>query len=178
MILKTYTLLDGINASLMTLNSNKFLILKTNEKIRYISTPLFVLLEKKGNTLNLTCTSKDLDSITEFNQFLTRLELGLKNINNTFKRKLILKGLGFRITIFENKIIEFKLGFSHLISLKIPQNIKAKSKKNFLYLESNDNVLIGNFIDKIVSLKSPDSYKGKGFWLKYQTKTLKIIKKK
>jgi ribosomal protein L6P/L9E len=163
MISKTYTLLDGINASLMILNSNKFLILETKENTRYVSTPLFVLLEKKGKTLNLTCTSKDLDSVTEFNQFLTRFELGLKNINNTFKRKLILKGLGFRITVLANKMIEFKIGFSHLITLKIPQNIKAKSKKNFLYLESNDNVLIGNFIDKIVSLKTPDSYKGKGF---------------
>jgi hypothetical protein len=38
--------------------------------------------------------------------------------------------------------------------------------------------LIGNFIDKIVSLKTPDSYKGKGFWLKYEARTLKIIKKK
>ena len=32
-------------------------------------------------------------------------------------------------------------------------------------------------MDKIISLKAPDSYKGKGFWYKYQEKTLKALKK-
>ena len=92
---------------------------------------------------------------------------------------MTLKGLGYRITIIENRTkIEFKIGFSHLIRLSIPNGIKAKGKKNLLHLECKNKILLGNFVDKIVSLKLPDSYKGKGFWFKYQTKTLKIIKKK
>lgn len=160
---KNILLPQNLKLSILFLDANKFLIFKNLSNTRYVSVPLSVLCNKKDNVLTLVCDSKDLTIISQFNQFVTRVEIAIRTLNNTFKRKLTLKGLGFRITLIENKQVEFKLGFSHLIRLNIPQNIKVRTKKNFMFLESNDIVLLGNFIHKVISLKFPDSYKGKGF---------------
>ena len=81
-----------------------------------------------------------------------------------YKKKLILKGLGFRCNVNEKlKSVEFKLGFSHLLNLSIPENVKMTVRKSYINIESTNNILLGNFINKIISLKRPDSYKGKGF---------------
>lgn len=154
---------QNLKLSLLLLGSDKFLIFQNLSNTRYVSIPLSVLSNKKDNVLTLICESKDLSDLSQFNQFVTRVEIAVRTLNTTFKRKLTLKGLGFRITLIEKKQVEFKLGFSHLIRLNIPQNIKVRTKKNFMFLESSDLVLLGNFIHKVISLKYPDSYKGKGF---------------
>ena len=68
-----------------------------------------------------------------------------------FKKKIFLKGLGFRTNILDDLgIVEFKLGFSHLIRMKIPQDIKMKTRKSFIHIEGKDNVSLGNFVNKII----------------------------
>lgn len=175
---KTILLPQNLKTSLFFINTDKFLVFKNLSNIKYVSVPISSSCSKKGDLLILSCNSSDSNLITQFNQFVIRVDVAIKSLNNTYRGKLTLKGLGFRITLIENKKIEFKLGFSHFIQLNIPQNLKIKTKKNFIYLESNNSVLLGNFMHKIISLKSPDSYKGKGFWYKYQEKTLKALKKK
>jgi ribosomal protein L6P/L9E len=46
-----------------------------------------------------------------------------------------------------------------------------------LIAEGIEASTIGNFLKKIKNLKAPDSYKGKGFWYKNESKLLKEIKK-
>ena len=71
------------------------------------------------------------------------------------------------------------MGFSHLISLEIPQKgIYISVQKNVVCVEGIDPVKVGNFANKIRSLRVPDSYKGKGFWYKYEEENLKEVKKK
>lgn len=162
------------------INSQKFIVFKNSKNIlKYFPIPSHIKIAKVGNSLTINSESEEDEKwYLNFNLFLERLKNELEKLNKVFKKKLILKGLGYRITLSENRKIELKLGFSHLIKLTIPENIRVKAKKNIMNVEGNDKVLLGNFVDKIISLKAPDSYKGKGFWFKYQKKTLKIIKKK
>ena len=180
MEIKNITLSDQLNISLVLIKNTKFIVIRNSLDTKYICVPSFINIKKENNSLVLiNAFDNDELKVSEYNQFVNRLQFGIKNLSTTFKKKLTLKGLGFKINVQENlKNIEFKLGFSHLINLKIPQNIKLRSKKNFIKIEGSDNVLLGNFVNKIISLKSPDSYKGKGFWYKYQKKTLKVVKKK
>ena len=46
-----------------------------------------------------------------------------------------------------------------------------------LIVEGIESAVVGNFLKKIRNLKTPDSYKGKGFWYKNESKVLKEIKK-
>lgn len=95
-----------------------------------------------------------------------------------FKKKLSLNGLGFKI-VTDNETIDFKLGYSHLISLKFPKEVtKFIIKKKKLAIESADKIKLGNFAKKVYSLRQYDSYKAKGFSFLGVKKRLKDIKKK
>lgn len=178
--IKNISIPSDVVIEFVFINSQKFVIFKNSKNIvKYFPIPAHIKVSKIGNFLSVTCVSEeDGKWYIFFNLFLERLKTELEKLNKVFKKKLILKGLGYRITLSENRKIELKLGFSHLVNLSIPENLRVKARKNIMNVEGTDKVLLGNFVDKIVSLKSPDSYKGKGFWFKYQKKTLKIIKKK
>jgi ribosomal protein L6P/L9E len=71
------------------------------------------------------------------------------------------------------------MAFNYVYNLKIPEEIvKISLFKKSLCVESYNLAFLGNFIFKIRSCKIPDSYKGKGFYYKYEKKSLKAIKKK
>lgn len=147
------------------IKSSKFIVFKNSKNIlKYFPIPSCIRIAKLDNSLIINCVMENNEKLqSESEAFLIYLKSELEKLNKTFKKKLTLKGLGYRINLLENKKIELKLGFSHLIRLNIPAKIRVKAKKNFMSVEGNDKVLLGNFVDKIISLKSPDSYKGKGF---------------
>ncbi|WP_113738547.1 50S ribosomal protein L6 [Blattabacterium clevelandi] len=91
----------------------------------------------------------------------------VKGVTNGFQKELELVGIGYRVSYYEEKILEFNLGFSHKIMMKIPKEIyveiKIKKGKNpILTLKSYDKQLLGMIASKIRSLRVPEPYKGKG----------------
>ena len=165
----------------LTLNKKNLLVLTTqNLKKKYIEIPYCVEIEKIDDflTLNLKNDSNPAD-ISIFNKFSLSLSAWIKNVDKPFKKSLILKGLGFRITVSpDSKCLELKLGYSHLIKILIPSDeIKVIVIKNILIVEGFDPIYVGNFIEQIRNLKYPDIYTGKGFWYKNEVISLKEIKK-
>ncbi len=127
---------------------------------------------------SIRLTALNLEVLSKFVEELNSLKFVGEEL--TFKKKLRLKGLGFRISVdMMKRELSLKLGYSHLISLDIPDYItNIKSKKNVMLLESLDKVALGDFFKKIYDLRKADAYKGKGFSAQYEKRKLKIIKKK
>lgn len=163
--IKSISIPTDVVIEFVFINSHKFIVFKNSKNIlKYFPVPAYIKIAKVDNLLTISSIADGNEKLhSESDTFLAHLKSELEKLNRVFKKKLILKGLGYRITLSENKKLELKLGFSHLIKLNIPENIRVKAKKNFMSVEGNDKVLLGNFVDKIISLKSPDSYKGKGF---------------
>ena len=93
----------------------------------------------------------------------------LKGVSQKFKVHLILKGIGFKVNQ-EGKFLNFKLGFSHDISLKIPNNIETKIiDSNQIILYSSNWSELTQFSHIIKKLKKVEPYKGKGILLKNET---------
>ena len=91
----------------------------------------------------------------------------LFDINIGFIKKITLFGIGFRCWTYKtNKGLNYlvlKIGFSRDLSIKIPVAIKAVILKPTLILfKSIDKIMLNQFVAFLRSLKSPDSYKGKG----------------
>jgi ribosomal protein L6P/L9E len=106
----------------------------------------------------------------------------LSELNRVFKKRLVLKGLGYRASV-ESRELSLKLNFSHPTLVNLPKHILAvktqkKSKKFSISLDSKDKILLGNFAESIFRIKPADTYKGKGFRLRGKKIVIKEIKKK
>ena len=165
-----------VKLNYILLKQNKFLLFKNYNT--YFLIPSSVSCSYEKDFLTLKVENKKYYS--EMNLIYNSVVNFLKFCSSPIKKVLKLKGLGFRMNVVkELNLIEFKLGFSHLKTLQIPVGrINVSVQKNIIFVEGTDNILIGNFLNKIRSLKVPDIYKGKGFWYKYQKESFKIIKKK
>ena len=87
-------------------------------------------------------------------------------VSEGYKKELELVGVGYRASNKGN-ILELSLGYTHLILLQLPSEIKleTKSERNknpLIILESCDKQLLGLVCAKIRSFRMPEPYKGKG----------------
>lgn len=107
-----------------------------------------------------------------------------KVINNFYdwvskksKKSVSLVGLGFKFKLFKSKLL-LVLGYSHIIKIKLPSNIKFILLNNRnLDLFCIDLISLNNFIYNLRRLKPPEPYKGKGILIE-GTKTRRKESKK
>jgi large subunit ribosomal protein L6 len=98
-----------------------------------------------------------------------------------FYKKLKLVGVGYRafdVENFKDKLLLFKLGYSHSIYLKFPLKSKIFCLKNtrlFIYGNSYQNIT--QSASFIRSYKKPEPYKGKGILYDNEKINLKEGKK-
>ena len=166
--------------SFAKINNNSFILFKfKNTLINYLGLPVFIQCELKNKVLTFSTFKLDTSQVFQYNQFVLRFQDYLKRVEKPFKKKLLLKGLGYKAILKdENSVLELKVGYSHTISLPIEKNVlKVILDKNSLTVEGFDKIKVGNFVNKIRTLKFPDSYKGKGFWYKNEVIKLKEINK-
>lgn len=169
--------IEKLNLYYFFFNNNKFfLIFTTNKKYKYFTLPSNLNFQKEKQTFLFSSLKKDSFLL---NNYLLNFNAWLKNNNKLFKKKLLLKGLGFRCFLSEDKLqIGFKIGFSHILFLIIPKNVnKISIEKNYLIVESDDISTLGDFCKKIKQLRLPDIYKGKGILYRNEIINLKAIKK-
>jgi large subunit ribosomal protein L6 len=96
---------------------------------------------------------------------LANMISGLKNM---FIKKIEIVGLGFDVKKEENILI-FNLGFSHKVKLPIIKDIDIEIiQNNEIIVKGINKQLVGEFAAKILKLKKPEPYKGKGIRLSGQ----------
>jgi len=180
-ILKKQILLpNSTNLSLFVFNENKYIKIFTSKKSCYflsknIKLKLKYLPSKTSSSLMLTYLSNEISSNT-----INFFTLYLSNFQKISRKKLIIKGLGYKINYVKNNTLEFKLGYSHTKNILLPTQITDHYlTKNSITIESLNLSWLGNFIVRLKNFKTPDIYKGKGLHIKNQkVLTLKPIKKK
>jgi large subunit ribosomal protein L6 len=95
--------------------------------------------------------------------------------------KLKFVGVGYRafeIEDFKNKLLMFKLGYSHPIFFKIPNNLNIICFKFVkLYIYGNSYQGVTQTSSLIRAYKKPEPYKGKGILYESEKITLKEGKK-
>ena len=165
-----------------SLGSKTLLIIKKDSIVanfKYYTLSNSIILTKKDDHLFFSVAESTKQALSVLEKSFLAISKYLKSFEKPYKKKLILKGLGFKATLSsDSKILELKLGLSHIITVIIPVNdLTVKVDKNTVVVEGFDPVIVGNFATQIRNFKYPDSYKGKGFWYKNEIKTLKEVKK-
>lgn len=90
----------------------------------------------------------------------------VKGVTDGYVIEQEMVGVGYRATA-KGQRLELALGFSHLIALELPAEVKVtaaqeKGKNPIIKLESADKQLVGQVAAKLRSLRTPEPYKGKG----------------
>lgn len=78
-----------------------------------------------------------------------------------YTKKLILEGVGYRVEL-KGKQLVFSVGFSHPVSLTIPDEVTASVEKSAITLTSPNKESVGQFAANVRSVKPPEPYLGKG----------------
>lgn len=133
--------------------------------IEVTSTPI-----SKQNNLQKKLKEKQGVAVSLLRQLVT-------DTRTTTYKKLKFKGVQNRASYIENNLLLLKLGYSHLIYVKIPKNFKIfcfKFKELLLGGNSYKNVMASASL--IRSKKSPDPYKGGG--ILYENEIIKLKKYK
>ena len=171
--------------NLFLFNENKYIKL-FNERNNF-----YFLSNSISFTLKNSSCKKKVLCISSYNAekiFFNSLLFYIFQFQKITRKKVLIKGLGYRIVILENKIdkipsqvsLQFKLGFSHLKTIVIPSQVQNYYlNKNSITFESYNASQLGNYVTRIKSFRKPDIYKGKGLHIKNQkVLVLKPLKKK
>ena len=168
----TIILPKNFTFNFLFLNLKRFIVISVNKTfLYYYHLPSYIILKVQNN-----------HCLEIFNDKNETFKLGflkfIQNLNDKIIKKLILRGLGLKVSLQEDKkILELKLGYSHVIFIKIPQTISVSLLKKRILIEGYNSVDVGNFAFKLKSLRLPNSYKAKGLWYNHEQIKLKIIKK-
>jgi large subunit ribosomal protein L6 len=109
-----------------------------------------------------------LNKITKKMWGTTRALLNNKiiGVKDGFEKTLILEGLGYSAEL-SNDELTFKLGFSHPVKVKVPEDIKVEIKQEkgrfYIKFKGIDKEKVGKFAAEVRKIKPRDVYKLKGF---------------
>ncbi|MDR1928719.1 MAG: 50S ribosomal protein L6 [Endomicrobium sp.] len=146
--------------------------------------------------LSLVINSKITIKICDFNIFVEALEESrksnvlrgltrglivnmIKGVEHSFKKELEVVGLGYKVNIENNengfKKLVLSVGFSHLVNLCIPYDIKVNTnimanKNTIITVVGIDKYKVGAFAAQIRLVKPPEPYKG--FGIRYLTENI------
>tara|TARA_Y100000294_G_scaffold5770_1_gene5883 strand:- start:190 stop:501 length:312 start_codon:yes stop_codon:yes gene_type:complete len=85
----------------------------------------------------------------------------VEGVNKSFEKRLIIEGVGYRAEVSGNDLVLI-VGFSHNITLPIPDGIEVAVQKNTITISGINKESVGHFAALVRSYKKPEPYKGKG----------------
>jgi hypothetical protein len=169
-----FSVFSSTNLFIHTMNNKTFLILSNSLNRKYFYVPKFITLFKNEHRF---CFKSKIVKQDFFMNFIKKFTLWFSE--RLIRKKLLLKGLGYRAILNDEKFLDLKIGFSHSVKILIaPDKIRLKINKKTITIKGFIAADVGNFAERIRRLKLPDSYKGKGIWYKNENKILKLLKKK
>jgi large subunit ribosomal protein L6 len=95
----------------------------------------------------------------------------IKGVTDGWNKKLELNGAGFRAEVRGSDLV-LTIGYSHQVTITAPTGIKFTVEKNTINIEGTDREIVGEVAAKIIRVRPPDPYKGKG--IKYAGAVLKL----
>jgi large subunit ribosomal protein L6 len=93
--------------------------------------------------------------------YMSLIKAMVAGVETPFVKKLIVEGVGFKWEV-KGDVLHMSLGFSHPVTLKIPQGITVEAVKSELTITGINKELVTLFAMQVKKNKKPEPYKGKG----------------
>jgi|SRR5690554_723157 len=150
------------------------LLLKTKVGHVHIRIPEEINLYKKNSFIYIDILTTDIKTKT---WVLSLINL-IKGLSRFYINRLILKGVGYKVFVNQNNILDLKIGYSHSIKYVINSTITTNIYKNaIIQLKSPFKDTLGQTCSSLRALKKLDVYKGKGILYNREKINLKVGKK-
>lgn len=125
-----------------------------------------MILELEGNQVLVKRPTEQKRHRALHGLYRTLIYNMIVGVSEGYKKQLELVGVGYKADA-KGQVLELNLGFSHLIVLVLPDELKVetvteKGKNPIITLTGSDKQLIGHMASKIRSFRKPEPYKGKG----------------
>ena len=116
-------------------------------------------IEVKIDGKNVTLHPKNEDVTTRalWGTYASHVKNMIEGVSKGFAKKLILEGVGFKSEV-KGKDLVLALGFSHPITVAIPEGLKVTAEKNNITISGTDKEKVGEFSAKVRDLKKPEPY--------------------
>lgn len=166
---------DGVNVKI---KDNNIIIVTygKNELVKQIHNSVLV------NILKDKIMISSIDNLKKTNMYSGTARSLINNmilgVVKPFEKTLLLVGVGYKV-IKNDKILQLYLGFSHVITYNIPENVHISvPSATEIVLKSSNKELLGQAAANIRNYRVPESYKGKGIRYSDEKIILKEAKKK
>ena len=115
-------------------------------------TPEGIMVTPKGN-------SKLARALT--GTYAAHVRAMVSGVETPWKKVLILKGVGYKVEL-RGKDLVFNVGFSHPVTLTVPEGLTATVEKLNITISGADKQAVGQFAAEVRAVKPPEPYLGKG----------------
>ena len=128
--------------------------------------PDTIAIQQENNILTVSIKQEAKNLRSLHGLYRTLLNNMIVGVSEQFEITLILKGVGYRAAV-QGKDIVLNLGYSHPVTIPIPETVSVEVEKNTtILLKSCDKELLGLFAANIRAWRRPEPYKGKGILYK------------
>lgn len=118
-----------------------------------------ILVDAAGVSVSPKNSSRLAKALT--GTFASHVKNMVQGVETPYMKKLILDGVGYKMEV-KGKDVVLTVGFSHTVSLAIPEGIAATVEKNVMKIEGVNKESVGQFAADIRRIKPPEPYLGKG----------------
>ena len=115
-----------------------------------------------GDTITLSPVRDTQESYPLWGTYASHVANMVAGVNQAYQKKVVLEGVGFRVEL-KGKELVMQLGFSHPVTMTIPEGLTVTVEKNAVSISGIDKELVGQFAAHLRDKKKPEPYKGKGF---------------
>ena len=124
--------------------------------------PDIIAITQNDNSLEVNLKSELRSDRSLHGLYRTLINNMVVGVSEQFKLTLVLKGVGYRAAV-QGKDIVLNLGYSHPVTIAIPEDISVEVVQNTtINLKSCNKELLGLFAANIRAWRLPEPYKGKG----------------
>jgi large subunit ribosomal protein L6 len=124
--------------------------------------PEEISVVKEDNVLKVSLKRKTKKGPALWGLTRTLLFNCIKGVTEGFEKKLELRGIGYKSSLLNDKLLKLEVGFSHPVEINVPEDLAVSVGKNIITISGIDKQKVGQFAAEIRRVRPPEPYKGKG----------------
>jgi large subunit ribosomal protein L6 len=153
---------DGVTASV----SGQTVEVKGPNGTRTFTATDDVTLTVEDNAVSVTPRGKSKRAKQQWGMSRTQVQNLVTGVTEGFKKELEINGVGYRAQM-QGNVLKLNLGYSHDVDFIVPDGVTVTAPKpTIIFVEGNDQQLVGQVAANIREWRKPEPYKGKG--IKYK----------